>query len=222
MIQFHLSKDAAKDLKHLLGAPEPVNYQAMQWYVHRVTIARRKVVVAMEKQSRYALVFCGLTKKELADFGQLFTYWFSINALACVVNKVGEDELLEQHVIEVASAIAAGQTYQEGYDRSVTAHIRQVVDLLRLFVERDGYPLPVEPRDTALFLMRANETLYRVGKAGEWFIPMEEFTRFWLELFEFVPELSLTPLTQPKPSVGVPRQSLGNVISVDFSARKKV
>ncbi|HRH78950.1 MAG TPA: hypothetical protein PK129_16510, partial [Cellvibrionaceae bacterium] len=67
MIQFYLSKDAAADLKHLVEPPSPENYQAMQWYVHRVTIARRKCIIAMEKQSRYAITFCGLTKKEFAD-----------------------------------------------------------------------------------------------------------------------------------------------------------
>ncbi|RYZ89017.1 MAG: hypothetical protein EOO68_25835, partial [Moraxellaceae bacterium] len=141
MIQFYLSKDAAGDFKHLVEAKVPENYQAMQWYLHRVTIARRKCIIAMEKHSRYVITFCGLTKKDFADFPQLFSYWFSLHALASVVEHHGEDDVLEQRVLELAEVIADGQTYQQGFDRSVTAHISQVVDLLRLYVEQRGYPL---------------------------------------------------------------------------------
>lgn len=215
MIQFHLSKAAAQDLKHLVEPAVPINYQAMQWYLHCVSIARRKCIVAMELQSRYALVFCGLTKKEMADFPQLFTYWFSLHALACVADVIGDDEMMEQHVLEVAAGLAAGQTYQLGSDRSVQAHIRQVVDALRDQVELDGRPLPVEPRDTARFLMRANDVLYRIGKHGQWFRPVVAFSEFWLGLFDFLDK-------QAKPAaVPVENQALGQVIHVDFANRTR-
>lgn len=217
MIQFYLSKAAAQDLNHLVEPAMPINYQAMQWYVHRVTVARRKCIVAMELQSRYALVFCGLTKKEFADFPQLFTYWFSLHTLACMADKVGDDELMEQHVLEVAAGLAAGQTYQVGSDRSVNAHIRQVVDLLRHQVEEGGYPLPVEQRDAAMFHMRANDTLYHIGKNGAWFRPVAEFSQFWLGLFDVINNTADT-----NPAASVPEQtSSGRVIHVDFANRIK-
>jgi hypothetical protein len=217
MIQFHLSKAAAEDLKQLVEPAAPINYQAMQWYLHRVTVARRKCIVAMEQQSRYALVFCGLTKKEFAEFPQLFSYWFALHALACMADIVGDDELMEQHVLEVAAGLAAGQTYQLGSDRSVNAHIRQVVDFLKILVEVDGYPLPVEPRDTAMFLMRANDTLYRIGKNGDWFRPVAEFSQFWMGLFDVIKNAP-----DKKASAGGAEQNLpGQVIHVDFSKRVK-
>ncbi|HEY6527237.1 MAG TPA: hypothetical protein VIZ65_00985 [Cellvibrionaceae bacterium] len=216
MIQFYLSKAAVGDFKHLLEEPTPINYQAMQWYLHKVTIARRKCVIAMEKRSRYVITFCGLTKKEFAGFPQLFSYWFSLHALASVVEQQGQDELLEQQAIELAASISSGQTYQLGFDRSVTAHINQAIELLRYYVEERGYPLPVEPREAAIFSTRANETARKSADFPDYFLPVTEFSKFWLGLLNY----------KPLPAVGAvlvdsTRKNYGaNVIHVDFSKRK--
>lgn len=218
MIQFHLSKDAAKDLKELLDPPEPMNYQAMQWYLHRVTVARRKCIVAMERTTRYTIVFCGLTKKDFAAFPQLFCYWFSLHVLACVSEQLGQDEAREQHVIEVAADLASGQSYQVGFDRSVTAHIKQVVELLRYYVEQRNYPLPVEPRDTALFLMRANDELRKTQDAPDYFLPTVEFSNIWLELFGMKQISRSQPIVSSMVAFDKPPS---NVINVDFANRRK-
>ncbi|MFO1370395.1 MAG: hypothetical protein U1F46_15495 [Marinagarivorans sp.] len=215
MIQFYLSKDAAADLKHLVESPSPENYQAMQWYVHRVTIARRKCMIAMEKQSRYAITFCGLTKKEFADFPQLFSYWFSLHGLASVVEQYGQDDVLEQRVLELAQVIADGQTYQQGFDRSVMAHINQVVDLLRFFVEERGYPLPVEPREAAIFASEANEQLKNV-KSQDYFVPAREFRGFWMGLLN----LKIPAQASFKPAKNNEPNYTDNVIRVDFGKKQ--
>lgn len=217
MIQFYLSKDAAADFKHLLEAPLVENYQAMQWYLHRVTIARRKCIIAMEKQTRYAITFCGLTKKDLADFPQLFSYWFSLHGLASVLEQHGQDDVLEQRVLELAEVIADGQTYQQGYDRSVTAHIRQVVDLLRYYVEERGYPLPVEPREAAIFSTRANELLRKKSGSDDYFLPVTEFSGFWLGLLN----LKLPSGGGLKPSKEAEPKYTNNVIQVDFRVSQR-
>ena len=133
MIQFYLSKDAAADLKHLVEAPSPENYQAMRWYVHRVTIARRKCIIAMEKQSRYAITFCGLTKKRICRFPQLFSYWFSLHGLASVVEQYGQDDVLEQRVLELCAGDCRWADLSAGVDRSVMAHINQGGGFIALF-----------------------------------------------------------------------------------------
>ena len=53
-------------------------------------------------------------EKEFADFPQLFSYWFSLHGLASVVEQYGQDDVLEQRVLELAQVIADGQTYQQG------------------------------------------------------------------------------------------------------------
>lgn len=216
MIQFYLSKDAAADLKHLVEPPSPENYQAMQWYVHRVTIARRKCIIAMEKQSRYAITFCGLTKKEFADFPQLFSYWFSLHGLASVVEQYGQDDVLEQRVLELAQVIADGQTYQQGFDRSVMAHINQVVDLLRFFVEVRRYPLPVEPREAAIFATEANEQMRKIAQSEDYFLPALEFRGFWMGLLNLkIPaQASFNAAKNNEPNY------TDNVIRVDFGKKQ--
>ncbi|MDA1302312.1 MAG: hypothetical protein O2868_19840 [Proteobacteria bacterium] len=71
MIQIHTSKALAADLKAQL-AEVPAGPGAMQWYAHRVYVLRCKCVVAMEAQSRYAMIFTGLTKPDFEMFPELF------------------------------------------------------------------------------------------------------------------------------------------------------
>lgn len=78
-MHFHLSANAAQDLKvkSFASTSEESTPPAQHWYVHRVTMQRRKQVIAMEAQSRYALVFCGVTKPFFENFTTIFsdTLW---------------------------------------------------------------------------------------------------------------------------------------------------
>ena len=74
MLHFHLSANAAQDMKikDFTPASEDSAAFCQHWYVHRITVQHRKQCIVMEECSRYALVFCGVTKPFFENFTQIF------------------------------------------------------------------------------------------------------------------------------------------------------
>ncbi|GAB3111686.1 hypothetical protein G8770_20400 [Aestuariicella hydrocarbonica] len=220
MLQFHLSKDAAKDLNAHLGDNEPVNYQGMQWYLHRITVARRKCIVAMELQSRFAMVFCGLTKPDFERFPDIFFERLMREALLSLEQIVELQDSQMRSVMELGLSIAEDQVYQTGSDRSVMAHINDVAYLLRQCVE-DGYPLPEEDWDAMAFGGKANSMLRKTKHHKDYFYPKEHFGEFWeglLRAMEAEGNGGLAVDELKKAAVAdVPAD---NVVYVDFRMRK--
>ncbi len=217
MIQFHLSKDLAIDLAIQPQASTDTDPGAMHWYAHRVTISRRKCVIAMEQQSRYAMVFCGLTKQDFVQFPSLFQerLWREV----CVITQLEEPlpaadvELLP----DLALSLCAEQHYQPGHDRSVTSHINQVKEHLEAAVLYDGYPLPVDDDDALQFGIQTNQMLRKCKGDKDYFVPLQVFGDFWLGLLQHLngehssSDQAHTENAQPLPA---------NVISVDFNSGK--
>ena len=154
MLQFYLSNALSRDLKMHLEEKSDPDFQALQWYAHRVTIDRRKCVIAMERQSRYAMVFCGLTKRDFENFPQIFQerLWREVVSITQLEN----DDI--PIISELALDISVEHHYQPGSDRSVMAHINQVAELLEIIVYHYGEGLPLTDNDAFAFGIRANET----------------------------------------------------------------
>lgn len=175
-MQIHCSKALAVDLKsHLVDAP--TNLRAMQWYGHRVQVLRRKCVILMELQSRYAMVFTGLTKPDFQRFPELVRDRLWREALSiCQL-----DEPRSGQLAALVDAIAQPVQIVAGSDRSVQAHINEVTWHLDYFAQEAG-ELPRDDGDMFAFGLRMNKTpRSRKGEKG-YFYPLEVLRDFWLGL----------------------------------------
>ncbi|MEH6343621.1 MAG: hypothetical protein V7785_00915 [Bermanella sp.] len=187
MIEFKLTKDLAKDLAILpketpSQAPSRMasSVGAMVWYAHRVIIGRRKCIIAMESQSRYAMVFCGLTQATFANFPKLFKerLWRE----ACAVTQLQKPLPAEEVSLISGLALEFCQQMEFGSqtDRSVQSHIRQVKEQLFYMVNEEAEALPVKDEDAIRFGLSANRTLRKCKGDHDYFVPLEVFRDFWL------------------------------------------
>lgn len=217
MIHFHLSQTLGKDLeKHLAEAPMDAT-GAMQWYAHRVTVARRKCIIALELQSRYAMVFCGLTKTEFEYFPELFQdrLWREVISI-CALDD--DDDIAEMS--NLVLNVSVEQHYAVGSNRSVQSHIRQVADELAWMVDNDIHRLPMSGSEAFAFGLGANEMLRSTKEFKGYFRPFAIFSDFWLGLLAHQRQGNNAPKKAQKTALGKKHPG-DNVIHVDFTNKRK-
>lgn len=216
MLQIHLSQSLTKELgSHLQEAIE-AEPTALQWYAHKVVVARRKCLVMMEYQSRYAMVFCGLTKHEFDNFPELLQerIWREVNIISQLDDSLTEDDFAI--LSDLTLDLTANQYYQRGSDRSVMTHISQVVEDLKSSVEDDGFELPTTSNEAIHFGLGVND-MYRKRKDDkDYFVPLEVFTGFWLGLVDVV-KSKVGDGAKARAAI---THSEDNVIHVDFGKHK--
>lgn len=179
MIQIHTSKALAADLKaHLTEVPASPG--AMQWYAHRVYVLRRKCVITMEAQSRYAMVFTGLKKTDFEHFPVLFLDRLMREALSvCQL-----DDEQSEHLAALVMLLGESIQISQGSDRSVQAHMNDVARELDWMSHDIGY-LPEQDSHEFNFGLRVNQTLRKRKGDKDYFYPLEELRGFWLGLLEY-------------------------------------
>lgn len=179
-MHFHLSANAAQDLKIKEFAPtsEGDTASAQHWYVHRVIVQRRKQVIVMEAQSRYALVFCGVTKTFFDDFTGIFadTLWRHIVSLC----EVSDAEW--GRVKAMTTTMCAMPCYHKGLDRSLQAHIKDAAMQMEWRMEVGELP-PVITDSGQLFELSffINKTPRTRHGEKQCIFPYEAFQRIWRE-----------------------------------------
>lgn len=181
-MNFYLSANAMKDMAHLDVIPTPGDHDefSRHWYIHRVVIERRKCFIAMEAHTRYAMLFCGLTKPVLKNVPLLFAdyLWRHIISLCAV------DDADFGHIRAMASKMCAEVVYHKGLNRSIQAHIKDVAHQLEWDINRYGFP--EDPGKEFFMSMKANKVpRRRYGEKG-FIIPLEEFQRLWCEILGVV------------------------------------
>jgi hypothetical protein len=216
MLQIHLSQSLAKEFEsHLQDVTEP-EPTALQWYAHKAIVQRRKCVVLMEYQSRYAMVFCGLTKREFDQFPELLQerIWREVNIICQLNESLSDDDfsILSDLTLDLTSK----QYYQRGSDRSVMTHISQVIEDLRVSVEEGGFELPVNSNEAIHFGLGVNDMYRKRKNDKDYFVPLDIYTGFWLGLVDVVRSKQSKPgKSKSSARKGVTRGD-DNVIHVDF------
>lgn len=180
MLLFQCTKDATEMLTFTRkgetntwvgGTPLPDDAPPWVWQLHAVKIARQNVLVAMQADTRFAMVFWGLKKGDGETLLQLFyerlanhLLWLAEDAglLNVAANQTMLDQLLQQH---------GKVSFQPGSDRSVQTHINEVVHCCRDAVADNGC-LPDNREEAASFDEFLNEGIRSV-KGGVYFQPAE-------------------------------------------------
>ncbi|MGL6071105.1 DUF6933 domain-containing protein [Craterilacuibacter sp.] len=198
MLLFRCSKDAAEALttsrkgvsqSWVEKNPRPDDAPPRLWQLHAVTIARRPTFIAMQTDTRFAMMFWGLSKGDGETLLRLF-YERLANHLIWLVEEtaalsapqldVAIDRLLEAH---------AHFAFRAGSDRSVQTHINEVA-----YACKDGYAqhgcLPDNALQAASFERRQNQMLRR-ARGSDYFCPDEEFLCACLRDFADVDEAQL-------------------------------
>lgn len=231
MIEFHISETLVKDLEMHLRPPRPATAYGLQFYAHRVTVARRKCMIVMELQSRYAFVFCGMTKKEFEQFPELFQerLWREVLSICELEN---EDDMA--FMSDLVLGLSSEQYFQPGTNHGVEMHVSQVADQLVWMVNNGIYKLPVLGSDAFAFGLDVNEVPRTVDGGQSYFQPYLVFKEFWRGMLAFArkekkgrsvdvpfepPETwSSTLAARMDKSFGLAED---NVIKVDFVNRKR-
>ncbi len=210
MIKINLTKTFAKDLnlEEIEDIDVPVS---MTWYAHRITIARRKCIIVMEENTRYVMIFCGMTKLEFKDFPRIFFERLVVEATMIVADF---DKKKSQAFFEFLEKICAKQVFQVAINRSVQSHINQVSQDLKMDVEWKGNELPVDVEGAISFGLLMNQLLRKRKGDKDYFVPLESFQLLCMNLWLKELESIYGPL--PKES------ETNNVIEVDFKNKSRI
>jgi hypothetical protein len=181
MLQFHLSKILAQDLKMHVKEPVPASPGALQWYGHRITVMHRKCVLMMEYQSRYCMLFAGMTKPDFENFPHLFAdrLWREAVSICELDDAQSEDLAI------LVNLPAEQQYYQIGSDRSVQAHLRQAADEFEILVNHHMGRLPERGVEEFNCGVESNKFLRKRKEGKDYFVPLEVFRELWTGLLEY-------------------------------------
>ncbi len=175
---FYLSANTAKDMGITDFASTSGDHDefSRHWYLHRVILERRKIFIAMEAHTRYAMIFCGVTKPVLAKFPILFAdyLWRHIVSLCAV------DDADFGHIRSMAASMCAENVYYKGLNKSVQAHIKDAAHQLEYDLYRYGFP--DDPGKEFFLSMNVNKMLRTRHGEKRYIVPLEEFQRLWCEI----------------------------------------
>ena len=130
------SKDMSEDIKHLKGESEsPPRIQ--QWMLHAITIKRKHCLVAVEVETRFAIILTGVKKANREEFLQLFKTYLTTQLL----KYAGEQGIWgmadTKSIIENTLEHFADTHFFRRYDSNVQARINRIVQDLRYWVDED-------------------------------------------------------------------------------------
>ena len=180
MIQLHLTKKFHEDLsKAGCALPESSSTAEWHWYAHRVTLLRKKCVIVMEEECRYALIFFGLKKLDFANFELVLTNRIIAEASRlCDLAQPEENERLIEKIEQKCGEIS----FDRKPNRSVQAHIRQVAQELEYLILFIDEKLP-EPGEEEIDMgLRINDRLRKRQQNKDYFVPLKCWRKSLLSL----------------------------------------
>ena len=181
MLLFHCTKDAIEALTAthqgkthcwVDNASLPEGAQPWGWQLHAVKIARRQVLVAMHGDTRFVMVFWGLKKGDGKTLLSMF-YERVANHLIWLAEDSGVmDRPAARNMFDRLMRSHGPFRFHSGSDRSVQAHINEVVRLCRQVVADNGGDLPDNYEQAGEFDEFLNQSIRQV-KSGDYFMPAD-------------------------------------------------
>lgn len=155
-----------------------------QWVVHCVSIKRKKYLLVMDYHSRYCVVFPAAKKGDditclnrfETNLKANFRYWVDNIATTEKIDQTKATECIAQY-----NAAVSGCTFHQRSDRSVQAHMKEVVWHLQGICEERG---PITERlDCLMFDVIASQILRKRANEKDYFQANEAFYAYWLATF---------------------------------------
>jgi len=181
MIQLHTTKKLHEDLtKSGCAVPETDGKtEGWHWYAHRITLMRKKCVIVMEEECRYALIFFGLKKGDFANFEQVLTSRIIAEATwLCDLPDPGKNKILIEKVQQKCNEIF----FDRKSNRSVQAHIRQVAEELEYLVLFIDEKLPELAEEEIHLGLKINDRLRKRQQDKDYFMPIKSWRKSLLTL----------------------------------------
>ena len=174
------SPHPAEDGPHLIDTDGQPPRHVQQWLVHCVRIRRKSCVLAMDIETRYAMVFVGLSKGDPEGFLNAFATRLA-NEMALAASEIG---MLADFEAMLTTFLEQHQRFQFVLrsERSTLAHLAQAVWDVRYHDEDTGH-LPESHEECAALDARINDTPRQAKGRKSWFYAQQEMLCAWLRAF---------------------------------------
>ena len=151
-----------------------------QWLVHFVRIQRKACAVAMDIDTRYAMVFSQLKKGDPEGFLNAFTTRL-VNEMALATSEL---DLLGDFESMLARFLEQHQRFQfvRRMERSTQAHLKDAIWNFKYRCDEAGR-LPDTHEESAMIDARINETPRHIKTRKDYFMPSTEMACHWLRQF---------------------------------------
>jgi len=155
-----------------------------QWVVHCISIKRKKYLLVMDYHSRYCIMFpAGKKGDDIAflnrfemDLKANFRYWVDNISTSPAIDQIKATEYIAQY-----DAAVSGCVFHQRSDRSVQAHMKEVVWQLQGICEEHG---PITERlDCLMFNAIAAQMLRKRPNEKDYFQANEALYAYWLATF---------------------------------------
>jgi hypothetical protein len=170
-----------------IDAQENGGYQ-WQWIVHCVSIKRKKYLLVMDYHSRYCVMFPAGKKGDNIAFLNSFETNLKANFRYWVDNAQMDQSEATKYIEQYDSTVNTCIFHQRS-NRSVQAHINEVVWHLQVLCERQGDI--IERLDCLLFSVAASKILRKKNSEKEYFKAYKFFFAYWLKTFSPEPHVTV-------------------------------
>ncbi|WP_063336803.1 MULTISPECIES: DUF6933 domain-containing protein [unclassified Marinomonas] len=157
-----------------------INVPNSVWQIHVINVQRKKVLIAMHLDTRYAIVFADIKKGDWAGFSNQL-----INRLFGNMYLFGEsfslcDETSMSQIFDRFVEIHRRPVYYQQGNRSVQAHMNDVAFHFENFAHEVGC-LPKDDDEASSFDDWVNSRIRSTKEKKEHFYPDEEMFIHWMQ-----------------------------------------
>ena len=174
------SPHPSQDLPFLIDTDGQPPRHVQQWLVHCVRLRRKTCVLAMDIDTRYAMVFVGLRKGDPEAFLNAFATRL-VNEMALAASEIG---MLADFEAMLTAFLEQHQCFQfvKRSERSTLAHLTQALWDVQYHGEDTGH-LPESHEECAALDARINDTPRQAKGRKSWFYAQQEMLCAWLRAF---------------------------------------
>ena len=174
------SPHPSEDLPFLIDTDGQPPRHVQQWLVHFVRIRRKPCAVAMDIDTRYAMVFPHVKKGDPAGFLNAFATRL-VNEMVLATSEVG---MLGDFETMLTRFLERHQRFQfvRRMERSTQAHLKDAIWNFKYRCDEAGR-LPDTHEESAMIDARINETPRHIKTRKDYFMPSTEMACHWLRQF---------------------------------------
>lgn len=162
---------------------EPILHDRKHWHwmVHVSTVGRRKVLLAIDTDSRFSMNFWGLRKGKVENFLEQFHHRLNLH-LFSVMKMAEQDEATIEKSMKIFFEDHCKCAFTLRGDRSVQGHINDI--FIGLEYEQYRWEEDV-PTEEELFIsdFRHNDTPRKRKQDKDYRFPTKELFHTWLSLY---------------------------------------